>query len=186
MRVDPGESRVVVADRNEPAGRGGGFAGALERAGRPGRPERAREDDGEAMAPGNWTLDAILGEVASPGRSESMSNAAGAPLLARAIEHIVLLVKSGEAASVTLQLGPSLDVRIEQARAGVDVQIRAAHGLSPLAEAELPMLVAALRARGIQVARAGVAPRRREGRRSLTQRRSSATRAGDDGTVAKW
>jgi hypothetical protein len=175
-----------VVDRNEPAGRGAGFAGVLERAGRPGRPERAGEDDGEAKAPGNWTLDAVLGEVASPGRSESMSNAAGAPLLARAIERIVLLVKSGEAASVTLRMGPSLEVRIEQARAGVDVQIRAAHGLSPLAEAELPMLVAALRARGIQVARAGVVPRRRDGRRSLTQRRSSATRAGDDGTVAKW
>ena len=186
MRVDPGESRAVVAGRNEPAGRGGDFAGVLERAGRPGRPERAREDDGEAMVPGSEPLDAILSGGASPGRSESMSNASGAPLLARAIERIVLLVKSGEAASVTLQLGPSLDVRIEQVRAGVDVQIRAANGVSPRAEAELPLLIAALRARGVQVARAEVAPRRREERRSLTQRRSSATRAGDDGTVAKW
>jgi hypothetical protein len=186
MRVDPGESRAVVAERNEPAGRGGGFAGVLERAGRPGRPERPREDEGEPMAPGKSPPEALLGEMASPGRSESMSSAAGAPLLARAIERIVLLVKSGEAASVTLELGPSLEVGIEQARAGVDVQIRAAHGLSPLAEAELPMLIAALRARGIRVARAGVAPRRREGRRSLTQCRSSATRSGDDGTVAKW
>ena len=186
MRVNPGESRAVAPDRSEPAGRGGGFAGVLERAGRAGRPERGREEDGEAAAAGSGTVDAILGEMASPGRSESLSSAAGAPLLARAIERIVLLVKSGEAASVTLQLGPTLDVRIEQARAGVDVQIRAAHGLSPLAETELPLLVAALRARGVQVARADVAPRRREGRRSLTQCRSSATRSGDDGTVAKW
>ena len=186
MRIDPGECRAGAADRNEPAGGGGSFAGALERAGRASRPERGREDDGEATTPGTWTIDAILGEMASPGRSESLSSAAGAPLLARAIERIVLLVKSGEAAAVTLQLGPSLDVRIEQARVGVEVQILAAHGLSPLAEAELPMLVAALRARGVQVARAEVAPRRREGPRSLTQRRSSATTAADDGTVAKW
>ena len=87
---------------------------------------------------------------------------------------------------MTLQLGRSLDVRIEQARAGVDVPIRAVHGLSPLAEAELPMLIAALRSRGIQVARAEVARRRGRGRRSLTRPRSSATTAGDDGTVAKW
>ena len=185
MRIDPGEGRAVASDRNEPAG-GGAFAGVLERAGRSVRPERGRDEDGEATTPGTWTLDAILGEMASPGRSESMSSAAGAPLLARAIERIVLLVKSGEAASVTLELGPSLEVRIEQARAGVDVQVLAANGLSPLAEAELPMLIAALRARGVQVARAEVAPLRREGRRSLTQRRSSATNGADDGTVAKW
>jgi hypothetical protein len=191
MRVDPGEGRAVAADGNEPSGRGGGFAGALERAGRCGRPglgrdDRGRDDDAEARAPGGWTVDALLAEIASPGRSESLEQAAGAPLLARAVERIVLLVKSGEATSVTLEMGPSLDVRIAQASEGVEVQIHAVQGLSPMAEAELPVLVAALRARGVRVARAGVSSRRREARPSLTPRRSSATTAGDDGTVAKW
>ncbi len=84
---------------------------------------------------------------------------------------------------MTLQLGRSVEVRIDQARAGVEVTMRAVHGLSPLAEAELPVLVAALRARGVRVARAGLPGRRS---RSLTGSRSSATTAGDDGTVAKW
>jgi len=162
----------------------------LERAARGGRPARAPatagDDPREEAQPASWTVDALLAELASPGRSESISRAAGAPLLARAVERIVLLVKSGEAASVTLQLGSSLEVRIDQGRSGVEVQIHAARGLSPMAEAELPGLVAALRARGVRVSRAQVFARRRDGRRSLTPRRSSATRAGDDGTVAKW
>ena len=87
---------------------------------------------------------------------------------------------------MTIALGRSLDVRIDQVRAGVEVTIRAVHGLSLLAEAELPLLVAALRARGVRVARAGVLARRGRERRSLTGPRSSATTAGDDGSVAKW
>ncbi|MEY2667506.1 MAG: hypothetical protein RJA59_144, partial [Pseudomonadota bacterium] len=112
--------------------------------------------------------------------------AAAAPLLARAVERIALVVRSGVTPSVTIALGRSLDVRIEQARAGVEVTIGAVHGLSLLAEAELPLLVAALRARGVRVARAGVLARSRRDRRSLTGPRSSATTAGDDGSVAKW
>lgn len=169
--------------------RGEGFTGSLERAAR-GRPERPRapvpqecpREDPRAFR----SVDALLAEIVSPGRAESMARAAGAPLLARAIDRIVLMVKSGEAASVTLRMGPSLEVRIDQVRSGVEVQIQAVRGLSPMAEAELPALVAALRARGVRVARAAVSARRGEGRRSLTPRRSSATNAGDDGSVAKW
>ena len=192
MRIDPGQGRAESTEREGHGKQGGGFADALDRAARAGRPRRQdRQDRMQADAPGEapgagFTVDALLAEIASPGRSESMACAAGAPLLARAVERIVLLVKCGEARSVTLQLGPSLDVRIEQASAGVEVQIRASRGLSPMAEAELPALVAALRARGVRVARAGVFAQHRDGRRSLTARRSSATRAGDDGSVAKW
>lgn len=168
MRIATNETRTV------PAGR----AGAAERAGFPAALDRA----GEAA------LDALLSEVIAPGRPEEQEapGAAAAPLLARAVERIALVVRAGVAPSVTIALGRSLDVHIGQARAGVEVTIRAVHGLSLLAEAELPVLVAALRARGVRVARAGVLSRSRRERRSLTGPRSSATTAGDDGSVAKW
>jgi hypothetical protein len=186
MRIGTTQGGVAAGVQDGRGSRGGGFAGSLERAVRGVRPERQRDplprEDPQAFR----SVDALLAEIVSPGRSESMSRAAGAPLLARAIDRIVLLVRSGEAASVTLRMGPSLQVRIDQVRSGVEVQIQAVRGLSPMAEAELPDLVAALRARGVRVARAAVSVRRKEGRRSLTPCRSSATTAGNDGSVAKW
>ena len=162
---------------------------------------RPRGRRSRPVGPGRWSgadsrealdraeeadLDARLAELVSPGPTELPARGAGAPLLARAVERIALLVNAGAAPSVTVGLGRSLDVRIDQARAGVEVTIRAVHGLSPLAEAELPRLVAALRARGVRVSRAGVLARPERGRRSLTPRRSSATTAANDGSVAKW
>ena len=166
MRIAANEGKAVPPGRPGRA-EGGGFPEALDRAG---------EAD----------LDGLLAELVSPRPAEVPARGQGAPLLARAVERIALLVNSGAAPSVTVELGRSLDVRIDQARSGVEVTIRAVHGLSPLAEAELPQLVAALRARGVRVARAGVLARAERGRRSLTPRRSSATTAADDGSVAKW
>ena len=166
MRIAGNEGKAVPAGRPGPVERGG-FPQVLD-------------------GVGEAALDALLAELVSPGPAELPVRGAGAPLLARAVERIALLVNAGAAPSVTVELGRSLDVRIDQVRAGVEVTIRAVHGLSPLAEAELPRLVAALRARGIRVARAGVRARAGRGRRSLTPRRSSATTAADDGSVAKW
>ncbi|MEI7705182.1 MAG: hypothetical protein WCK73_11360, partial [Deltaproteobacteria bacterium] len=139
---------------------------------------------------GEAALDAAATDDAGPQPADPSPTAAtgpsGTPLLARAVERIALLVQTGDAPAVTVQLGPSLDVRIEQARDGVEVALQVAHGLSPMGEAELPLLVAALRARGVRVSRAGVLARRRDGRASLTPSRSSATNGADDGTVAKW
>ena len=163
VRVATNETRAVPAGRPEVPGQGG-FPGVLDRAGEAALEER-------------------LVELVTPGPPDPSTRAGAAPLLARAVERVTLLVNSGAVPSVTLELGRSLEVRIDQARGGVEVTIRAVHGVSPLAEAELPLLVAALRARGVRVARAGVLGRRT---RSLTGSRSSATTAGDDGTVAKW
>ena len=163
VRVATNETRTVPAGRPEAQGQGG-FPGVLDRAGEAALEER-------------------FAELVTPGPPDPSTRAGVAPLLARAVERVALLVNSGAVPSVTLELGRSLEVRIDQARGGVEVTIRAVHGVSPLAEAELPLLVAALRARGVRVARAGVLGRRT---RSLTASRSSATTAGDDGTVAKW
>jgi hypothetical protein len=109
-------------------------------------------------------VDRLLAALASPGPAApgpaaSERPASRAPVLAAAIERMSLLVKCGAAPAVTVQLGRSVDVRIAQVRAGVEVTLQVVRGLSPLAEAELPLLVAALRARGVRVARAGVRPR---------------------------
>jgi hypothetical protein len=90
-----------------------------------------------------------------------------APALARALERIALILeKEGGPPSVTLRLGLSLTVTLEQRPSGIELSLHAARGLSPLAEKELPELVAALRARQVRVARAGVyaGTRRRHGR----------------------
>jgi hypothetical protein len=75
--------------------------------------------------------------------------------------------------ALTVRLGESLAVTLTQGASGVEVRLAAARGLSPAAEAELPLLVAALRARGVRVVRAevrtadlrpGAAASRRRGR----------------------
>jgi hypothetical protein len=110
-------------------------------------------------------VERLLLALVSPGPAGPAWPASRAPVLAGAIERIALLVKSGAAPAVTVQLGRSLDVRITQAPAGVEVALQVVRGLSPLAEAELPILVAALRARGVRVSRAGVQARGRQGGR---------------------
>ncbi|MGA8892936.1 MAG: hypothetical protein WB493_15345 [Anaeromyxobacteraceae bacterium] len=110
-------------------------------------------------------VDRLLSALVSPDPAGPARPASRAPVLAGAIERIALLVKSGAAPAVTVQLGRSLDVRITQAPAGVEVALQVVRGLSPLAEAELPILVAALRARGVRVSRADVQARQGRGGR---------------------
>jgi len=143
-----------------PAGQGG-FGEALDRAG-----EAALDAVLSALvAPPAGEASPGLASPGATSRAGEVLRGAGAPLLARAIERVALAVHAGVSPSVTIQLGRSLDVRVEQGRAGVEVSLQPALGLSPLAEAELPMLVAALRARGVRVTRAGVDGRRGRGAR---------------------
>ncbi|HET8734246.1 MAG TPA: hypothetical protein VFM45_10815 [Anaeromyxobacteraceae bacterium] len=139
----------------------GGFGEALDRAG-----EAALDAVLAALvAPPAGEASPGLAAAGAASRAGEALRGAGAPLLARAIERVALAVNAGVSPSVTIQLGRSLDVRVEQGRAGVEVSLRPALGLSPLAEAELPLLVAALRARGVRVTRAGVEARRGRGAR---------------------
>jgi hypothetical protein len=128
-------------------------------AARPIAPAHAERVDPEAGGASGDPVERLLAELVSAGPAGPERPASRAPVLAGAIERIALLVKGGVAPAVTVQLGRSLDVRIAQAPAGVEVTLQVVRGLSPLAEAELPVLVAALRARGVRVARAGVRPR---------------------------
>jgi hypothetical protein len=107
-----------------------------------------------------------------------------------------LAVEAGRAAdraTLDLRFGQSLEVRLTRSRAGVDVVLRPGAGLRASAEAEVPALVAALRARGVSVGRVevrtgatGLPPGRA---RALTPSRGSATTGPSlhpGGTVAKW
>ena len=136
-------------------------AGPLRMAGG-ARPVAPVAGDGSGPGAGDASgdpVDRLLAALVSPEPAGPAWPASRAPVLAGAIERIALLVKSGAAPAVTVQLGRSLDVRITQGPAGVEVALQVVRGLSPLAEAELPVLVAALRARGVRVSRAGVQAR---------------------------
>ncbi len=166
--------------RGEP-GPGGAWSGAAKSGGAAGSGNRFPRIPDPAT---EGALDALLAGMLAPGPAGPGPGDAGAAssgrtgvapgqppsapataLLARAVERVSLLVQAGAAPSVTVQLGRSLEVRIDRARDGVAVALHAVHGLSPMAEAELPLLVAALRARGVRVARAGVLSRRDRGPR---------------------
>jgi hypothetical protein len=68
-----------------------------------------------------------------------------------------------DGAPLTLAFGRSLSVDVRASASGVELLLRADARLARAAQAELPGLVAALRSRGIRVARADVAPRAHEG-----------------------
>ena len=121
--------------------------------------------------------------------------AAPALLPPRALEQVALAARElGGRPSVELTFGRDLRVTLLRAERGVEVVLAPAEGLHRAADAELPGLVAALRAGGVVVTRAEVraasAPQPSATRgRALTAQRASATTArtlDPDGTVAKW
>jgi hypothetical protein len=99
-----------------------------------------------------------------------MERASGSLLLARAVERIAVVAAAERGPALTVRLGASLSVTLAQGPGGIEVRLEAARGLSPLAEAELPHLVAALRAHGVRVAAVVV--------------RGRGWRGGDVGTAA--
>lgn len=117
--------------------------------------------------------------------------AAATPLFgAAAVAQVSLLVaRSGGRTSVELALGRGVSVAITRTPRGVEVFLHAPPGARRAAEAELPALIGAVRARGVTVARAGVRAGAAGPGGALTSPQGSATTAatlGPGGTVAKW
>jgi hypothetical protein len=129
------------------AAREAGRAGALGSARRPGpAPGAARSPQEEAR--GLPAADVTLRDppaVAPPSELGAV---------ARALPPAVAVLAPG--GQLALSFGPSLEVDLRSTAAGVEVLLRPEPGLARAAEAELPRVVAALRARGIAVARAEV------------------------------
>lgn len=183
-RRDGGRGRTETTGRDAP----GRAAGAgPERDGGTARDAAAPAGTAATACPEGAAAGATAGaptwrEVPAP----AVPARADVSALARAIERIAVMVSRGEGGpAVTLRLGLSLTVTMASGPSGIELALHAARGLSPLAEAELPGLVAALQARHIRVARAGVLAGAERGERSLTAPRRSDRTAGP-GTVAKW
>jgi hypothetical protein len=121
--------------------------------------ERAASTGFAAHGGGHGTAIAGAGEIAGPADLR--------PVL-RALPVAIDASRVREGAPLSLSLGRALDVDLRAAPAGVEVVLRPDPRLARAAAAELPALVAALRSRGIAVARAEV---RARGGRAGTARR---------------
>jgi hypothetical protein len=186
MRIEGG-GRAAGGDGTERAGR---FGEALARAGgderhdaraeargqaEPGSPRRrgrpTAADDGPdgagtAGASGADARGAALRPAHAPGKAAEVPPA---PELARAIRVVppaAAILGPAGGAPLTLSFGRSLDVELRATAAGVEVVLRPEPALARAAEAELPRLAAALRVRGVAVARVEIRARPPSGGRA--------------------
>ncbi len=151
-----------------------------------------RRDSAEPGRPGVTAQ--LLPADADPRASDVSSRP---PLAAVSVVERVAIEagRMAERPFVELSFGGDLRIRLTRSPRGVELWLEPGPGLHGAARAELPSLVAALRARGVVVAKAevrasGFGPRgSRSGAGALTPRRGSATTAAalyPGGTVAKW
>jgi hypothetical protein len=98
-------------------------------------------------------------DVSRPGGSAKVEAVPEIAALARTLPVAVAAARAREGAPLAISFGRSLDVELRAGAAGLEVLLRPEPRLAHAAEAELPRIVAALRARGIAVARAHVQPR---------------------------
>lgn len=132
-------------------------AGATADARRAGRARGAREAAGgtqPSIAP-----DPLAAAAAGPRRGDDPPPVPELAAAIRALPAAISAARPGPAAPLTLTFGQALDVDLRSAPAGVEVVLRPEGRLLAAAQAELPRVVEALRLRGVQVARAEVAPR---------------------------
>lgn len=94
------------------------------------------------------------GQASSPGASAPGPVELRAAV--RALPAAVEAVRLHQGAQVTLSLGSALGVDLRTGAAGVELTLRPAAALDRVVAAELPALVAALRARGVRVGRVEV------------------------------
>src|SRR6266568_1751558 len=145
----------------------GRFTDALERAGSRADPGRTRHGPGPARRrpEPRGPLEASSLSAASPflaGPHSPSAELAPTPELAAVARAVPVAIAAGrlaDGAPLALSFGRSLDVELRAGPGGVEVRLVPEARLARAAEAELPRIVAALRLRGIAVARAEVRPR---------------------------
>jgi hypothetical protein len=159
----------------------GGFADALRRAadraeGRgsraarlePRRPARTGSAAPEAAGAGRFApaIDAEpLRASAAPVPADHPETPALAAL-ARTLPVALAATCARQGAPLALSFGAALDVELRVGTTGVELVLRPEPRLARIVEAELPGLLAAMRARGVDVARAEVRPRAGPARRA--------------------
>ena len=101
----------------------------------------------------------LAADLPRPGGSPEVQAVPEIAALARTLPLAVAAAGAREGAPLALSFGRSLDVELRSGAAGVEILLRPEPRLLHAAEAELPRVVAAMRARGIAVARAEVQAR---------------------------
>jgi hypothetical protein len=122
----------------------------------------ARAEPERATRRGARCEDERAAAGADPVRSGARADVAPVPELAALVRTLPLAVAAARArdgAPLSLAFGRSLDVDLRSGAAGLELVLRPEPRLLHAAEAELPRIVAALRVRGVAVARAEVRPR---------------------------
>ena len=139
--------------------------GAAPRQGVPARGLVARGGRGRA---GPGALAGAGAPAAEPGRTDralDLPPVAELAAVARALPPAVAAARVADG-PLALSFGRSLDVELRATPEGIELLLRPEASLARAAEAELPRVVAALRVRGVAVARAEVRPRPGDGGRA--------------------
>ncbi len=134
------------------------------------RPETRRATalraQGEALARHEEQRAAVAAEPGRPDGSRAVAAAPEIAALVRTLPAAIEAARVRDGAPLSLSFGRSLDVDLRSGAAGIEVVLRPEPRLLRAAEAELPRVVAALRMRGVEVARAEVRGRGGEARRA--------------------
>ncbi len=101
----------------------------------------------------------LAADPAGPGSSQEVQVVPEIAALVRTLPVAVAAARAREGAPLALSFGRSLDVELRSGASGVEILLRPEPRLLHAAEAELPRVVAALRVRGVAVARAEVRTR---------------------------
>lgn len=115
-----------------------------QRAGWPGLAAAAPPTPDAAGSPGREATASLAADAASP-------TVAGLRAAIRALPAAVEAARLREGAQLTLTLGGALGVDLRAGAGGVELTLRPAAALGPVAAEALPALVAALRGRGVRV-----------------------------------
>ncbi|BDG01952.1 hypothetical protein [Anaeromyxobacter oryzae] len=156
-------SRFAEALRSARRAAAGGSRAQAVRAGSPARRTTPATVDGERRASGS-SEEAARGacEVAQQRSTADVQATASVDALRAGVRALPAAVEAARVAGgdrVALAFGSALGVDLRGGAAGLELTLRPAAALERAARAELPGLVAALRARGIRVARATVRSR---------------------------
>jgi hypothetical protein len=125
------------------------------------RPAAAKLADLDPLdGPRHGATPAVLGDPVRPLPAADPAPAADLAAVVRALPVAVEAARVRAGEPLALSFGRSLDVDLRSGAGGVELVLRPEPRLARAADAELPRIVAALRARGIAVARAEVRTRR--------------------------
>ncbi|ACG72451.1 mucin-associated surface protein (MASP), putative [Anaeromyxobacter sp. K] len=155
-RADAAHRGAGESDGDEP--RAGGSARA------PSPASRAAPDRAHGAGAGAFADAAPQAPTAAPTLPGAPAPAAPADVAAlraavRALPAAIEAAQRADGSALTLAFGSALGVDLRAGAGGIELTLRPAAALARAAQAELPGLTAALRARGLRVARAEVRAR---------------------------